>query len=185
MSPSDRRDEAFARFLQRVWKHDVRPLLRGPHAAQRESLAVGGAKFGAVGGGVIDRLLGLRGRPFARFFTVMGSSLGALLPDVWDWRWLRSGATEAQRKTVAETVQQSAGRLDEDEALALFGLSPRASREDLRQAWRSASQRWHPDKARTESQRVEHHLRFITYQAAHERLARAYEQGRLPRDAGP
>ena len=174
-------DAVLGRFLRNVWRVDVEPLLRGKRAAQRRKSARVGGKVAATGGLVLDSLFKLRGKPFTRAMSVMGSSLGAMLPDVWDWKWLRSSATNADRKVVTEQVKRRAAELPEADALALFGLTGLATSEQLKQAWRSASQRWHPDKAPDESQRPEYHVRFVAYQAAYERLCRAYDEGRLPR----
>lgn len=173
-------DEALRRFLRRVWRTDVEPLLRGKYAAQRRKSARVGGKVAATGGLLLDSLLRLRGKPFTRAMSVMGSSLGALLPDVWDWKWLRTSADEQDRKVVADQVERRAAQLPEADALALFDLPPTASREQLKQVWRTVSQRWHPDKVPDPQQRTEYHLRFVAYQAAHERLCRAYDEGRLP-----
>jgi hypothetical protein len=173
-------NEAFRRFLRRVWREDVTPLLRDRRETQRRNVARTAGKFAAATGLFVDGVLGLRGKPFGRFMTVMGSSLGAMLPDVWDWRWLRETAAPAQREVVAEQVRRRAAELAEADALELFGLPPAAAREDLKHAWREVLQRWHPDKARTKAARVEHHVRFLAYKAAYERLGRAYDEGRLP-----
>jgi hypothetical protein len=174
-------DDAFRRFLRRVWRNDVAPLLKDRRARQRAKTARTGGKIAAAGGLFVDSLLGLKGRPFARFMTVMGSSLGAMLPDVWDWRWLRNQATEEERETVAAEVGRRAAELPERDALELFGLTPNATIADLRDAWRAVAQRWHPDKAPADAARAEHSVRFVTYQAAYERLITAYEAGQLPR----
>jgi hypothetical protein len=176
--PAD--NEAFRRFLRRVWREDVTPLLRDRRAAQRRKVARTAGKFAAATGLFVDGVLGLKGKPFARFMTVMGSSLGAMLPDVWDWRWLRDTAAPAQCKVVAEQVRRRAAELPEAAALELFGLPAAAAREDLKHAWREVLQRWHPDKARTSAARAEHQVRFLVYKAAYERLCRAYDEGRLP-----
>lgn len=175
--PSD--NEAFRRFLRRVWRADVAPLLRDRRAAQRKKAARVGGKLAAATGLLVDGLFGLKGKPFARFMTVMGSSLGAMLPDVWDWQWFRETAPE-EREVVAETVRQRAAELPEADALALFELPPSTSHEQFKQTWREISQRWHPDKARDETERAEFHVRFLTYRTAYERLTQAYEAGRLP-----
>lgn len=172
-------DEAFRQFLRRVWQHDVAPLLRGAQAQRRLRAARVGGKIAAVTGLAVDSLLHLRGRPFTRFMTVMGSRLGAMLPDVWDWQWFRTSDPAAQRLT-EKHVRKAAGILPEDDALALFGLSRAAGVDDLKRSWRSMSQRWHPDKAPDAAARSEYHLRFVTYQAAYERLCEAYREGRLP-----
>lgn len=178
--PSQPTDAALGKFLRRVWRSDVEPLLRGKRAAQRRKSARVGGKVAATGGLVLDTLFRLRGRPFTRAMSVMGSSFGALLPDVWDWGWLRSSATREQRKVVADQIKRRAAELPEADALALFDLPATASQEQLKQAWRTVSQRWHPDKAPSEAERPEHHVRFVTYQAAYERLCQAYDEGRLP-----
>jgi len=172
-------DEAFRRFLRRVWHHDVAPLLRGAQVQRRRRAARVGGKIAAATGLAVDSLLHLRGRPFTRFMTVMGSRLGAMLPDAWDWQWFRTSGPAAQRLT-EKHVRKAAGTLPEDDALALFGLPRSASIDDLKRAWRSVSQRWHPDKAPDEAARSEYHLRFVAYQAAYERLSAAYHAGRLP-----
>lgn len=178
-------DEALARFLRRVWRDDVAPLLRGKYAAQRRNAARVGGKLAATGGLVLDSLFHLRGRPFTRAMTVLGSSFGAILPDVWDWKWVRSSADEEDRRVVADRIQLRAAELPEADALALFGLAPSASYEQLKHAWRLVSQRWHPDKAADDARRAEYRLRFVMYQAAYEHLCAAYQAGRLPRaDAG-
>lgn len=174
-------NEAFRRFLRRVWREDVSPLLRGCRAAQREKSARVAGKAAAATGLFVDSVFHLKGKPFTRFMTVVGSRLGALLPDVWDWKWLRDSANAAQRKVVAEQVRRRAAELPEAGALALFGLSPSAPREQLKGAWRDVLQHWHPDKAPDDRQRAEYHVRFLAYKAAYERLCRAYDDGRLPR----
>ncbi len=175
-------DETLRRFLHSVWQHDVRPLLRGRKADQRRKSARIGGRIAATGGLVLDSLLHLRGRPFTRAMTVLGSSLGAMLPDAWDWKWLRQ-ADARQRKVVDEQIRRRAARLPEADALALFALPATASREDLKHKWRTISQRWHPDKAPDDDSRAEYHVRFVAYQSAYERLSVAYDEGRLP--AGP
>jgi len=181
---SEGSDAALGRFLRRVWQADVEPLLRGKRAAQRRKSARVGGKVAATGGLVIDTLFRLRGKPFTRAMTVMGSSLGAMLPDVWDWKWLRTSATRADRQVITDQVKRRAAQLPEADALALFGLPPTASREQLKETWRTLSHRWHPDKAPDEQQRPEYHVRFVTYQAAYERLRVAYDEGRLPQTDG-
>lgn len=181
-TPSKQSDQALGRFLRRVWRVDVEPLLRGKYAAQRRKSARVGGKVAATGGLLIDSLLRLRGRPFTRFMSVMGSSLGAMLPDVWDWKWLQATADQEDRQVVTDQVQRRAAQLPEVEALALFGLLPTASREQLKHAWRMLLQCWHPDKAPDPQRRAEYQLRFVAYQAAYERLCRAYDEGQLPRE---
>ncbi len=176
-------DEAFRRFLRRVWREDVAPLLRDRRAAQRKKTARTGGKLAAAAGLVVDGVLRLKGRPFTRFMTVMGSSLGAMLPDVWDWEWLRESAAPAEREVVAEQVRRRAAELAESEALALFDLPGTATREDLKHTWRAVLQRWHPDKAPDAAGRAEYHVRFLAYKTAYERLCRAYDEGRLPKTA--
>ncbi len=173
-------NEAFRRFLRRVWREDVTPLLRDQRAAQRKKVARATGKFAAATGLFVDSVLGLKGKPFARFMTVLGSSLGAMLPDVWDWQWLRETAAPAQRQVVAEQVRRRAAELPEADALELFDLPATAAREDLKHAWRAVLQRWHPDKACTSAARAEHHVRFLAYKTAYERLCRAYDEDRLP-----
>ena len=172
-------DESLRRFYRRVWKQDVVPLLRGRRKKEREKAARVSGKIAATAGLFVDRLLGLKGRPFARSMTVMGSSLGAMLPDVWDWKWLRH-ADESQRKVVDEQVRRRVAELPVAEALDLFGLSPTATRDELKQAWRAASLKHHPDKTTDESRQTEFHLRFVTYRSAYECLCKAYDDGRLP-----
>lgn len=176
-------NEAFRRFLRQVWKTDVAPLLRDHRAAQRAKTARVTGKMAAATGLLVDGLLRLKGRPFARFMTVVGSSLGALLPDVWDWRWLREAADADEQEVVKEQVRRAAAELPEADALALFGLRPSATADELKHAWRQVLQRWHPDKAPTEKRRREHHVRFLAYKAAYERLCAAYDAGRLPAGA--
>jgi len=177
--------EALREFLQRVWRNDVAPLLRGERAEQRAKSARVAGKAAAVAGLLVDGVLRLKGRPFTRFMTVVGSSFGALLPDMWDWNWLRSSATPVQRRFVAEQIERRARELPEIAALAMFGLSPSAGRDELKTAWRAVLQRWHPDKARDERQRREYHVRFLAYRTAYERLCAAYDTGRLPRNERP
>lgn len=181
---SSAQDRAFQEFMERVWRLDVAPLLRGRYARQRSIAARAGGQVAAAGGRLIDRLLRLRGQPFTRAGAVLGSSLGALLPDVWDWQWLRNRSSPRQREQVARGVRAQAENLDDHEALALFGLDARSSRDELHEAWRAICKQWHPDLARTSAERRERHVRFIAYQAAYERLEQAYEAGRLPRSSG-
>lgn len=178
-------DEAFRRFLRRCWQQDVVPLLRGQRAEQRRKAARVGAKVAAAGGLLIDSLLRLRGKPVTRFLTVLGSSAGAMLPDVWDNGLLRRVLDPQQRARVAWRVQQRAAELELAEALELTGLDPAASREQMRAQRRSVLARWHPDRAGDEAQREDYRLRFVALQAAFERIEQAYADGRLPRQAGP
>lgn len=174
-------NQALREFMRRVWREDVTPLLRGKRAAQRQKSAKVSGKVAAATGLFVDTLFRLKGKPFTRAMTVMGSSLGAMLPDVWDWKWFRESANPGEQEVVAEQVQQRAQRLPEADALALFGLGETAERTQLKHAWRLMSKRWHPDKAPDEKSRPEYHLRFLAYQAAYERLCRAHEENRLPR----
>ena len=169
-------------FLRRVWREDVAPLLRDRRAGQRRKAARTSGTIAAAGGLVLDGLLRLKGKPFTRAMTVMGASLGAMLPDALDFEWLRKNTDARARRKVADQFRARVRRLPERDALALFGLSPKATREDLRSAWHAASLRWHPDKAPDETQRVEHQMRFIAYKSAYEILTSAYEEGRLPQE---
>ncbi len=170
-----------ARFMRRVWIRDVEPLLDGRRDESRKTGARVGAKVAGAAGGVLDRLLKLRGKPFTRAMTVMGASLGAMAPDAWDWPRLRR-AGEKARATAERHVAEGAAALEEIEALALFGLGPDATREALTAAWHEAARVWHPDMAPDDAQRERHNMRFIAYRAAYERLRAAFEAGRLPRD---
>lgn len=172
--------EALSRFIRRVWREDVAPLLRDEYARQRRAAARLAAKGAAAAGAVLDGMLRRRGAPLSRFLTVLGASLGALLPDVWRWSWLRSAPTAARRR-VDECVQRRAGELSDREALELFDLPTSATREQLRRSWRAAAQRWHPDRAPDDRRRTEYQLRFVAYRAAYDRLVRSYDAGRLPR----
>ena len=173
-------NQALRRFLRRVWREDVAPLLRGKRAAQRRKAARVSGKVAAATGLFVDGVFGLKGKPFTRFMTVVGSSFGAMLPDVWDWDWLRQSA-KSERKVVVEQVRRRARKLPEADALELFGLPESATHDQLKEAWRTVSQRWHPDKAPEEEHRAEYHVRFLAYRAAYERLVQAYDAGRLPR----
>lgn len=173
-------NDVFRAFLRRTWREDIAPSLRDHRAAQRRKVARATGKAAAATGLLLDTVFGLKGKPFARFMTVVGSNLGAILPDVWDWQWLRESASSAEREVVDRHVSRRARALPEADALALFGLPPTATRADLKVAWREAAQRWHPDKAADAAARNEHHLRFLAYQAAYERLCAAYDAGRLP-----
>ncbi|MBK8914094.1 MAG: J domain-containing protein [Phycisphaerales bacterium] len=169
--------------MQRVWQHDVAPLLRDRRSAQRRGGARIGGSVGAGAGLLLDRLFGLRGRPFARFGTVVGATLGAVLPDAWDWKWFH-GAAQEDQQAVSDALQRRAADLPESDALELLGLSASATRDDLRVAWRQAASRWHPDGAASDADRAERHLRFIALQAAHQRLCTAFDDGRLPVGGG-
>ena len=177
--PSD--NEALRRFLRRVWQSDITPLLQGARAAQRAKSARVGGKIAATTGLVLDSLFGLKGKPFTRSMTVVGSTFGALLPDVWDWRWLRENAEPGEKKVVSEQIERRAAELPLLEALAMFDLPPTASQETLKYAWREISRQWHPDKAPDEHQQAEYHVRFLAYRAAYDRLRAAYEEGLLPK----
>lgn len=186
ISPPSGDNESMHAFLSRVWSQDVRPLLAGSHRAARERSARVGGTAAGLAGMLADRLLRLRGRPFTRAMTVLGASFGAMLPDLWDWNWL-SRASDQHRRFVEAQSQRRAAQLPEREALALFNLPASAAREDLRRAWREQSLRWHPDRAPSPEARAEHHLRFVTLNAAYQRLERAFDEGRLPAppDADP
>lgn len=170
--------------MRRVWREDVAPLLRDRRALQRKKAARVGGRAAASAGLFLDGVLGLRGKPFTRFMTVVGASVGAMVPDVLDWKWLGEAADETDRQATDEQLRRRAVELDDDTALHLLGLAPHDSLDALKSAWRAAAQRWHPDKARTPSESVEFRSRFVTYQATYDRLRRAYESGRLPRRDG-
>lgn len=180
---NDRRDENFSRFVERVWERDVAPLLRGRLAEQRKKGARWGGTTAAAGGALLDGLLKLRGRPFTRALTVLGSTFGAMVPDLWDWDWLRRRADDQERRVIDEQVRRRAAELPEDDALALFDLPNSATIDELRHAWRAMSLRWHPDKAPDPARRREYEVRFVAYQSAYNRLCTAFEAGRLPRKA--
>jgi len=173
-------NEAFRRFLRRVWRQDIAPLLADRRGPQRRKAARLGGKAAAAAGLFVDGVLGLKRKPFTRFLTVVGSSLGALLPDAWDWQWLRQSATEDDRQVISDQLRRRAAELPEADALALFNLTTAASRDELKHAWRQVLQRWHPDKAPDQLRRSEYHLRFLAYKVAYERLCAAYEAGQLP-----
>jgi hypothetical protein len=172
-------ERAFRVFLRRVWKRDVAPLLRERQPERRRRTARAGGKLAGATGLAVDSLFHLKGRPFTRFMLTMGASVGAMLPDIWDWQWFRAAGAAAQKLT-EQRVRRAAGELPEAEALELFGLAPSADRAELKRVWRAASKRWHPDKAPDAASRDEHRLRFVAYQAAYQRLSEAYEAGRLP-----
>ena len=184
-APNFQDHAAFRQFLRRVWRDDVAPLLRDQRAAQRRQAARTGGKLAAASGLAIDGLLGLKGKPFTRFLTVVGSSFGAMLPDVWEWKWFQTQTTPPERAAAADVIGRRAAELPEREALALFGLSPSATRAQLREAWREQARRWHPDRAPDGATRAEYHVRFVAHQAAYERLCAAYDAGRLPVPANP
>ncbi|MBI5863053.1 MAG: J domain-containing protein [Planctomycetes bacterium] len=177
---SKRQEERFQAFVRRVWRNDVAPLLRGKRADQRKRAAGIGGSAAAAGGALLDGLFRLKGRPFTRAMTVIGSTIGAMIPDIWDWEWHGKKASEEQRKVVDEKVRTEAARLPEAEALALFDLPENATRAELHHAWLSMSMRWHPDKAPNAERRAEYSLRFVAYQSAYEQLCVAYDEGRLP-----
>lgn len=181
MSKSGRSsDEAFRAFVRRVWSDDVGPLLRDRMAGQRAATARAGGKIAGATGLMLDRLFGLRGKPFGRAMTVLGSSFGAMLPDAWSWAWLAAQADEEQRRIMHERLRARAALLPYVEQLEMLDLSPSATREELHAAWRAAAARWHPDRAATREQKAEYQARFIAVQAAMERLSEAYERGELP-----
>jgi DnaJ-domain-containing protein 1 len=169
-------DTALSEFLRRVWREDVAPLLRGRRAEQRRKAARMGGRVAAAGGLLVDTVFRLRGKPFTRFMTVMGARLGAMAPDVWDWKWF-SRADRAVREEVTRQVQRRAAELAEAEARALLGVGARADGEAIKHAWREAARRWHPDKAADDMQRAEYRLKFIAYQAAYARLTERAQEG--------
>lgn len=179
MPASNPQERAFRAFLRRVWKHDVAPLLADRQRERRKRSARVGGQIAGATGLAVDALLHLKGRPFTRFMTTMGASVGAMLPDAWDWQWFRAAGAGARRLT-QQRVTRAAAELPEAGALALFGLAPSASAAELKTAWREVSKRWHPDRAPDAASRSEYHLRFVAYQAAYERLRAAYDAGRLP-----
>lgn len=171
-------DEALARFMRRIWRQDIAPLLRDRRARERRRIARLGGQVAAAGGLLVDTVFRLRGKPFTRFMTVMGASLGAMLPDAWDWRWLRESATPDEREEVARRVRRRAAELLDREAGALLGVRPEAGVEAIKLAWRQAARRWHPDRAPDAARRAEYQVRFIAYQAAYERLMSAAQRER-------
>ncbi|TWT41218.1 hypothetical protein RAS1_39120 [Phycisphaerae bacterium RAS1] len=73
---------------------------------------------------------------------------------------------------------------DELAALKLLELRESASREELRGAWRSKSEAWHPERA-PEARKDEYYERYRALQAAFDCLSRAHNEGRLPRGTPP
>lgn len=168
------------RFLQRVWRKDVRPRLADDQRrARTKSARIAGTAAG-MSGLALDKLFRLRGKPFTRAFTVLGAGLGALLPDALDWNFLARRDHAAVREATENAARSQAEQLADREALALFNLPPTANREQLRAAWHQNSQRWHPDRARSPAQKCEFHVRFVAYEAAYRRLKEAFETSRLP-----
>lgn len=167
-----------SRFIRRVWRTDVAPLLRGDRRASRIRAARSAGAAGAVAGLLADGLLGFRGRPFTRALTVLGSSIGAMIPDIWDWNWFEH-ATPRQRGTVRRSLESSAAEIPVQEALAFYGLDAASTFNDLKTAWRRACRRWHPDLA-PHDRRAEFQLRFLAYRRVYERLAELHRDGRLP-----
>lgn len=179
MSNPDPRDEAFTRFVRRMWTRDIAPLLRGRRAKQRRTTARVGGTIAGLTGTALDKLFGLRGRPFARALTVVGSTVGAILPDAWDWNWLMRSATPTQRSAAFDALRDGAAALPHREALELLGLKPGANADELHRAWRALAAQWHPDKARDPEQRAVHTARFVAYQAAYDALVAALDRGEL------
>lgn len=170
MAEKERSDDAMQTFLRRVWRHDVQPLLRGPRAKQRANAARIVGKAAGLGGTFVDSVLRMRGRPFTRFMTVLGSTFGAMLPDVWSWEWLRSASLEDQHR-VEEQVARRAAELAERDALELLELPIDATADEARTRWRELARRWHPDRAEPAS-RAESQVRFVAYREAYESLCR-------------
>ena len=166
----DRSELALREFLQRVWRQDVEPWLRDAQRAEQERSARRAGQAAATAGLALDALLRLRGRPFTRMLTVLGTSLGAIAPRTWSWRWLRQVARGPVRERVVAGVQRGAGGLSAEEARRVLGVADDADAEHVRQAWRRLSARWHPDRARDDATRAEHHVRFVAYHAAYDRL---------------
>lgn len=73
---------------------------------------------------------------------------------------------------------------EEVAALKLLELRESASREELRAAWRSKAEQWHPDRA-ADSRKEEFYERYRALQSAFDCLSRAHNEGRLPRQALP
>lgn len=173
MSEPVDREAAFQAFLQRVWVNDVRPMLNDHRAQQRASTARTVGMGGAAAGMAVDKLLGLKGKPFTRALTVFGASMGAILPDALDWNWVRRAAGQGEREALQQQTALRAGEIDLTEALRLMGFSQVPSAELLREAWREAANRWHPDKAPDVADKPEYQLRFIALQHAYERIRAA------------
>lgn len=183
MSVQPSQPDDLDRLLADLWRSDLAALLKDDLAERRK--ATGGAVGGLTGrvGRAVDRLFKLPGRPFSRSLGVLGATVGATLPDAWKTiidahRALGSAA----RKLIEKHVLAATDRLPEERTLRLFGLTPRATREELHQAWRRVAAAWHPDRAPDEAERVRYHYRFVAYQAAYDRLKLAYDKGRLPRE---
>lgn len=184
MPNSDRTNEdaQLRAILDRIWQHDVRPLLSDRHADQRRTTARLSTRAAVAAGGLLDKALRLRGRPFTRSLAVLGGAGGALLPDLWNWSWWRARDAETQA-AIQDRIARRAAELSDEEALRLLDLSPTASAEDARAAWHVIAQRWHPDKATDEADRRERHLRFVIYEQAYRQIQAAHAAGRLPRQA--
>ncbi|MGE3180855.1 MAG: J domain-containing protein [Phycisphaerae bacterium] len=166
-------EAAYREFLNRVWRKDIFPLIASSDPLGRRKFAVRGAQVAAAAGMTVDKVLGLRGRPFTRAFTVVGGTLGAVTPDLWDWNWVRAVSRSIKEEVVQEKLDRGVRDLKVDEALAVFGLEKGASREEITRAWRVLAKKWHPDHAPDDSARLEYAMRFKTYSAIYEQLCAA------------
>lgn len=164
------RDEAFRNFLNRVWRSDIYPLIADERAETQRKAAVRGAQAAGVAGRAIDKLLGLRGRPFSRALTVLGGTIGALTPDVWSWTWFRAVSRGKDREYVTDQLERRARDLSMDDAFAMLGLPRNASRDDVTRAWRTLAKEWHPDHAPDADARSEYAARFKAYNAVYESI---------------
>jgi hypothetical protein len=163
-------NDPMQRFYARVWRENVVPHLKDRHAEQRRRTAAAGTRVASATGRALDSLLKLRGKPFQRSMTVLGARLGALLPDVWDWRWFREEASPETRRAVKEAVAREARYGSVEEACGLLGVRWPPSEEVLQEAWRRVAYECHPDRARSAEERHERELRFVACQAAYEAI---------------
>jgi hypothetical protein len=174
-------DDSLQRFYRRLWQQRILPSLSHEQQDKQLHRTRQTARWASAGGRFIDSLLGLRGRPFTRALTSLGVDLS--LPKTWDWNWV-SRQSDQTRQRIDSAAQAETARLENTQALALFGLDPSASLDDLRAAWHAAAHRWHPDRARTDEQRCQAHTRFITLQATYTHLCSQYKAGKLPSCSG-
>jgi len=65
-----------------------------------------------------------------------------------------------------------------EEARELLGLAPKASRKEIRAAYRRAARRWHPDRAPT-PQEAEYRARMQQVNIAYQRILQFIERHRF------
>lgn len=166
--------------LRQSWLEDLLPLLQDRSMSTRVGRAGLFAVIGAVVGEVADVACQAYFKKKLGFGAILGgaagAAAGAFTPEIMDWAAAYERLDEGQREYVDERVRERVASQELIEQLSYFDLSPTATADELRKAWKRKAAELHPDRNKASDA----HVRFVALNAAHERLRDAYASGQLP-----